>query len=206
MDIGWARTGNITEGSRQRSGSTNEKNQIWKSVIETLTDPVADMDKEEHEKYLNKIISKLKRGKKLSNSELNYLSVHEPRLYMTALRVRQQKEALKQRLKNCHSKQEAQEVIDSATGSVGKKDPDREYIIAGLREIEKEFKNSKFYCRLPDKEDVKETERRKLLKHFSGKIFEEDAGGDMQEDIFAGNNVTPMAELLDELPVFEAKA
>ncbi len=163
----------------------NETNKIWQDVIDALVDPTAGMDEEEREQYLGKIIAKLKGGKKLSADELEYLRLHEPQLYMTAMRVKHKKEALEHRLKNCRSKQEAQDIIDTAIGGVSKNDPDREYILAGLREVEKEFKGSKFYKKLPDKEE--ETERKKILQYIE-------------------NDITPMAELLDELPVFEAKA
>lgn len=166
----------------------NDTNKIWQDVIYELIDPAADMDKEEETKYLGKIIAKLKSGKRLSADELEYLRLHEPQLYMTAMRVQHKKEALTHRLKNCRSKQEAQDIIDSAIGGVSKDDPDKEYIIAGIKEVEKEFKNSNFYKRLPDKEE--DTERKKLLRHLSGKDFYE----------------TPIAELLDILPTFEAKA
>lgn len=163
----------------------NETNKIWQDAIDALIDPTAGMDEEESAQYLGKIMAKLKSGKNLSVDELEYLRLHEPQLYMTAMRVRHKKEALEHRLKNCHSKQEAQDIIDAAIGGVSQNDPDKEYILAGLREVEKEFKGSKFYKSLPDKKD--ETEREKLSKYVE-------------------NDISPMLELLDILPVFEAKA
>lgn len=182
----------------------NDKNKIWQDVIDALIDPAASMDEEENAKYLGKIIAKLKNGKKLSSDELEYLRLHEPQLYMTAMRVQHKKEALMHRLKNCRSKQEAQDIIDSAIGGISKDDPDKEYLIAGIKEVEKEFKDSKFYKRLPDKKE--DTERKKLLRHLVGKDFDEDYESDWQDNEFMDSNVTPIAELLDVLPTFEAKA
>lgn len=179
----------------------SETNKIWQDVIDALTDPTAGMDEEESARYLSKIIAKLKSGKKLSADELDYLRMHEPQLYMTAIRVQQRREALMHRLKNCRSKQEAQDVIDNEMGGVSKDDSDKEYIVAAIKEVEKEFKSSKFYKKLPDKKE--DTERRKLLKYLSGNNFEEDTENEYD---FMNDNVTPIAELLDVLPVFEAKA
>lgn len=179
-----------------------EKNKIWQDAIEALIDPSYGMDEEESAAYMGKIMAKLKSGKTLTQEELNYLSLHNQQLYVTALRVKYQKEALKNRLKSCKSKEEAQEVIDNAVGGVSKDDPDKEYLIAGFREVEKEFKKSGDYSRLPDKEE--KSERRKLLKYLDNKNCEneeEDSG-----NIFDNENITPIAELLDILPVFEAKA
>lgn len=178
----------------------NETNKIWQSVIDALIDPTIGMDKEESTKYLNKIIAKLKSGKKLSSDEMDYLRLHEPQLYITAMRVQHKKEALIHRLKNCTSKQEAQDIIDTTIGSVSKNDPDKEYILAGLKEVEREFKDSKFYKRLPDKEECNGNERKKLLRYLSNKDFDEDF------DYGQTDNITPIVELLNVLPVFEAKA
>lgn len=185
----------------------NDTNKIWQDAIDALIDPAADMDEKESAKYLSKIMAKLKNGKKLSTDEMEYLRLHEPQLYATAMRVQHKKEALAHRLKNCRSKQEAQDIIDTAIGGISKDDPDKEYILAGLKEVEKEFKDSKFYKKLPDKEQ--DTERRKLLKYLSGSGFDEESEENYdiwQTDKFMSSNATPIAELLDVLPVFEAKA
>ncbi|MCI9080388.1 MAG: hypothetical protein HFH68_16025 [Lachnospiraceae bacterium] len=179
----------------------NEKNKIWQEAIEALIDPSYGMDEEESAAYMGKIMAKLKSGKNLTQEELNYLSLHNQQLYMTALRVKYQKEALKNRLKNCRSKEEAQEVIDNAIGGVNKDDPDKEYLIAGFREVEKEFKKSGNYSRLPDKDE--KSERKKLLKYLDNNYNNEEEAYD---NVFNNEKVTPIAELLDILPVFEAKA
>lgn len=180
----------------------NETNKIWQEAIEALIDPSYGMDEEESAAYMAKIMAKLKSGKNLTQEELNYLRLHNQQLYMTAMRVKYQKEALKNRLKSCKSKEEAQEVIDSAAGGVNKNDPGKEYLVAGSREVEKEFKESGYYKRLPDKKQ--DTERKKLLKYFN------DNSGNEEEvtldGIFNNKKVTPIAELLDGLPVFEARA
>ncbi len=179
-----------------------EKNKIWQGAIEALIDPTYGMDEEESAAYMGRIMSKLKSGKNLTQEELNYLSLHNQQLYTTALRVKYQKEALKNRLKNCKSKEEAQEVIDNAIGGVNKEDPDREYLIAGFREVEKEFKKSGDYNRLPYRDE--KSERKKLLKYLDNKNYEDEK--EAVDNIFNNEKITPIAELLDTLPVFEAKA
>ncbi len=178
----------------------NETNRIWQDTIEALIDPSYGMDEEEETDYLNKIMAKLKSGKDLTSEELNYLKLHNSQLYMTALRVKYKKQAVENQLKNCKSKEEAQEVIDCAIGGIGKDDPDKEYLIAGIREIEKEFKKSEYYKRLPEK---KEESERKKLKNY---LYNKNNDSDDDESIFQGENITPIAELLDILPVFEARA
>ena len=180
----------------------NETNRIWQDTIEALIDPSYGMDEEEETNYLNKIMAKLKSGKNLTSEELNYLKLHNSQLYMTALRVKYKKQAVENQLKNCKSKEEAQEVIDCAIGGISKDDPDKEYLIVGIRETEKEFKKSEYYKRLPEKKE--ESERKKLKNYLCGKNNNKDT--DNEENIFQEENITPIAELLDILPVFEAKA
>lgn len=180
----------------------NETNEIWRDTIEAIIDPSYGMDEEEESCYLNKIMTKLKNGKNLTSEELNYLKLHNPQLYMTALRVKYKKQAVENQLKHCKSKEEAQEVIDCAIGGIGKDDPDKEYLIAGIRETEKEFKESKYYKRLPEKKE--ESERKKIKDYLYNKNNNKDS--DDEESIFQDENITPIAELLDILPVFEARA
>lgn len=178
----------------------NETNRIWQDTIEALIDPSYGMDEEEETGYLNKIMAKLKSGKNLTSEELDYLRLHNSQLYMTALRVKYKKQAVENQLKNCKSKEEVQEVIDCAIGGIGKDDPDKKYLIAGIRETEKEFKKSEYYKRLPEKKE--ESERKKLENY----LYDKNNDSDDEESIFQGENITPIAELLDILPVFEARA
>ncbi|MFG6394482.1 MAG: hypothetical protein K1W24_09975 [Lachnospiraceae bacterium] len=202
MDKGFIRKGEIYMDMVLAKKNMNETNKIWQEAIEALIDPSYGMTEEENAAYMGKIMAKLKSGKDLTQEELNYLQLHNQQLYMIAMRVKYQKEALKNRLKSCKSKEEAQEVIDSSIGGINKNDPAKEYLIAGLREIEKEFKESKYYKRLPDKKE--DTERKKLLKYFSSS--DEYQEEDTLDSIFNKQETTPIAELLDILPVFEAKA
>lgn len=183
----------------------NEKNKIWQDAIDEIMDPASGMSEEESKAFVKKIMAKLKSGKNLSAKELNYLRIHDPKMYMTAMRVKHKKESIENKLKNCKSKEEARDIIDSAIGGISKSDPDKEYLVAGIRQVEKEFKSSKYYKSLPEKTD--KTERQKLLKYLLGEY--EDKGviddfNDFEEG--AVSNVTPIAELLDILPVFDAKS
>ena len=84
---------------------------IWKEVIEALVDPTAGMEEPERKNYEQKIMQKLKSGKRLSSEELDYLRIQNPELYRTAMRVENARKALRTRLSNCKSKEEVQQVI-----------------------------------------------------------------------------------------------
>ena len=55
-------------------------------VCEQLTDITSGMSEEEKQDYEKKIRAKLQRGANLSVEELNYLRIHNPELYRSAMR------------------------------------------------------------------------------------------------------------------------
>lgn len=167
---------------------------VWKSVIEEMIDPVSGMDDEEIKEYEAKIAAKLKRGKKLTAKEMEFLRQHNPGLYRTAMRVQLRKQQMEQQLKSCRSKAEAAEVARRSIAGISSEDPDKEYLVAGLSETMRQFKKSSAYARLP------QTDERDQRKKRRGKInhFEEKAEDDR------GREITPIQELLDILPTFDA--
>ena len=113
---------------------------ICKKAVSELMDPTSQMSDEERAQYEQKIFQKLKQGKRLSSAEMNYLQIHNPTMYQKALRVQNAKERLQTRLEHCRSKEEANDVIAMEMSAVSDKDPDREYMLAGLQETAKEYR------------------------------------------------------------------
>ena len=71
------------------------------------------------------------------------------------MRVKTAKQQLKEQLRHCKSKQEANTLIARAISRISDKDPDKTYLTAGLRKVAEEFKKSFRYARLPETNDQK---------------------------------------------------
>lgn len=151
----------MTSGSVQ--GVQEREQDIWKKVCEQLTDITSGMSEEEKQDYEKKIRAKLQRGANLSVEELNYLRIHNPELYRSAMRVKTAKQQLKEQLRHCKSKQEANTLIVRAISRISDKDPDKDpdktYLTAGLRKVAEEFKKSFRYARLPETNDQKKDKK-----------------------------------------------
>lgn len=52
---------------------------ICKKAVSELMDPTSQMSDEERVQYEQKILQKLKQGKRLSSAEMNYLQIHNQR-------------------------------------------------------------------------------------------------------------------------------
>lgn len=147
----------MTSGSVQ--GVQEREQDIWKKVCEQLTDITSGMSEEEKQDYEKKIRAKLQRGANLSVEELNYLRIHNPELYRSAMRVKTAKQQLKEQLRHCKSKQEANTLIVRSISRISDKDPDKTYLTAGLRKVAEEFKKSIRYARLPETNDQKKDKK-----------------------------------------------
>ena len=158
----------MTSGSVQ--GVQEREQDIWKKVCEQLTDITSGMSEEEKQDYEKKIRAKLQRGANLSVEELNYLRIQ---LYRSAMRVKTAKQQLKEQLRHCKSKQEANTLIVRSISRISDKDPDKTYLTAGLRKVAEEFKKSIRYARLP------ETNDRKKDKKACGKKKQDKNSSDM---------------------------
>lgn len=147
------------------SESTKGREQnIWKNVWEQLIDKTSGMSDEERQDYEKRILKKLQRGKNLSADELNYLRIHNPELYRSAMRVRNAKQQLKEQLKHCKSKQEVNDLISRSLARISDKDPDKEYLMAGLQEVAEKFRKSFQYSRLPQTNDKKADKEKQSLE------------------------------------------
>ena len=115
---------------------SDELRQDYFAKIRELADS-AENDSEESKKNIEKRIdSKIKSGRKLSAKEMNYLQKHNPELYRHMRRVQLMRESLKERLKHCKTKQQAQAVITQAMAGVSKKDPAKQAMFAMIGNIQ----------------------------------------------------------------------
>ena len=59
---------------------------------------------------LNRIVGKMKSGRRLSYDEMEYLRKHDPALYEKAVKIEKEREEHRQALRNCKTKEEARRV------------------------------------------------------------------------------------------------
>ena len=145
-----------SEEKKEMNLAGKTRNEIWQDVIENVIDPTSGMDEAARKNYESKIEQKLKTGKRLTAEELNYLKVHNPELYRTAMRVELSRKALKEQLKNCRSKEEVQQVVSLQMERVSamQKEPDKQYMAAMVNHEVDTFKKTSHYARLPVKRKV----------------------------------------------------
>ena len=205
------------ENAKQEVSQSLTVRQIWKQELEKMYDPAEDMTQEEHAEYQQKLMAKIKSGKKLSSQEMNYLRVHDPVAYQLARRMEYKRLKLERKLKLCKSKEEVEEVFYQAMEGISKNDPDRETIMATYQEAFQEFKKTLQYARLPEtkREAKAEQLHGKRKKAFlAGKDFAElemdiwfdPAKQDGQEEDGLeklDEAATPLDELLDSMPVMD---
>ncbi len=134
-------------------------------LISDLVSPACGMTEEEKQAYLAKIRAKLERGEKLTAEEMRFLQAEDPVLYQQAARVMAMREALENQLKQCTSKEQAQNVYSAAVYSVSKDDPMKTCIIAAYNNVMKEYMESDEYKSLPDTEkEAKEKKTGSMTK------------------------------------------
>ncbi|NBI91594.1 hypothetical protein D3Z45_13695 [Lachnospiraceae bacterium] len=135
--------------------------------------------RESEEAYAAKVYAKARSGQRLTPEEMSFLARTNPELYRKVLRAQTLRRELESRLKNCKSKQEAQEVFSAAVGSISEKDPDRDMIIQALNQAFKEFKKSGTYENLPETRE--EAENGKNRKKGQGTMEYVQNGNGYQE-------------------------
>lgn len=106
-----------------------------------------------------RIEAKLSSGAKLTAAELSYLRRNYPEMYIRALRIQHKRESVLRKLENCRSKKEVDEVITFELGAISKRDPDKALLIAAIKSVEKEFKETDQYRQLPEQESKKDEQR-----------------------------------------------
>lgn len=172
--------GNMAAGntdSAEKTEGRQTKADIWKKALETMIDPTSGMEEPERANYEQKIMQKLKSGRRLTAEELEYLRIHNPEMYKIAVRVETERKVLKTKLSNCKSKEEVQQVvsIQMEVLKAMKGDPAQEYMTAMVEKEVRDFKRTTEYARLPQKrEKGKKTAREEKLFRKNDNDMEED--------------------------------
>lgn len=146
----------INDKSADKSSEKKSPIQIRAEFAKEIIDKIQGYDFESEEdrvEFENKIQQKIKSGARLSQKEMNYLRKYNPYMYQQMVRVQQRREALKEQLRHCKSKEEAQRVMSSAMTSISDKDPAREAMIAAVQNVSKQFRSSEAYQKLPDTDE-----------------------------------------------------
>ena len=186
--------------------SKKDKVRLGEEIASKIREQVRESsnDKSQNdEKMMRKIMAKLKSGKKLTTKEENYLKQHNPELYLQYLRIRRMAEALESRLKNADSKEEVNDIIMESLSAISDKDPYKEYIIAALDEVAKEFKNSDGYEALPATSE-EASEKAGSSGKSEGK---NDSSDDKNsEDDFDPMSWSPLQEIVDSMPTIDFPA
>jgi len=157
---------NKIENADNTSADVKSKQQIYtefRDKMKDILDPTSGMSDEEKVKYDEKINQKIKSGEKLSGAEMRYIKIKSPYLYAMISRVQMQRQALEDKLKNCHSKEEVEESYNTAMMHVDKDDPAKEPLCAAYDNVTKEFKKSSEYKSLPQKPEEREDKGRLLV-------------------------------------------
>lgn len=138
----------------------------------------------------DKIMAKLKAGKKLTSKDMIFLQNTNFDAYIHALRVQQTRKNLVSALKHAKSKAQANLIIARALGSIDERDPDKELLIAAINDIADKFKKSSAYQHLPETDrDVKKKDR---VNQFSDEAEDDDEDdetddfNDKSTDLIAG--------------------
>lgn len=166
MTLNLQRINNIDQINGNPEAKPFEKKspaQIRAEFIKGIMDRINGDDfesEEERQAFENKIQQKIKNGAKLSAKEMAYIRRTNPYIYQQVVRVQQRREALKEQLRHCRTKEEAQQVMSNVMTSISDKDPARDAMIAAVQNVSQQFRDSEVYQKLPDtKEDLKKAKK-----------------------------------------------
>lgn len=148
------------EGTKLPDNNEKTEKSVRQEILEKIKealDPTGGMTDEEKQVYQKKIGQKIKNGEKLSPSEMRYIQMTSPEMYIHVKRVQMQREMLEKKLEHCKSKKEVEEAYTVAVSYINKDDPDREALLSAYHNVTLEFKKSDKYKALP--EEVKEEDK-----------------------------------------------
>ena len=159
---------------------------------------------EDEKEYHNKILRKLKQGRRLTTAEKNYLQIHDPEMYKVALRVEMCRKRFTEQAKHCKSKEEFQTLV-SNNMSVSDKDPMKEYIQAAISYEAQNIRKTPQYAALPD------TNRKAEEKRTKGKKIKIDEDKEKDNDKKTaplpsenyGSDLKTLSAVLTTKPVFD---
>jgi len=89
----------------------NFNNTQRSSLLETME----DLEKQNIQKQIGAIVSRLRSGKKLSHAEMGFLRKHAPEIYDEAVMVLRAREQMEQQMKQAKTKQQVQTIGMSMT-------------------------------------------------------------------------------------------
>ena len=151
--------GNPEAKPSEKKSLAQVKAEFVKGVMDKMHGDDFDSE-EERQAFENKIQQKIKNGAKLSAKEMAYIRRTNPYIYQQVVRVQQRREALKEQLRHCRTKEEAQQVMSNALTSINDKDPARDAMISAVQNVSQQFRESEAYQKLPDtEEDLKKTKK-----------------------------------------------
>lgn len=143
----------------EKKSSAQIKAEFVKGIMDRINGDDFESE-EERQAFENKIQQKIKNGAKLSAKEMAYIRRTNPYIYQQVVRVQQRREALKEQLRHCRTKEEAQQVMSNAMTSISDKDPARDAMIAAVQNVSQQFRDSEAYQKLPDtEEDLKKAKK-----------------------------------------------
>ncbi len=146
----YSKTGNDNNQADKPTKYASRMDMLRVAVKDYL-DPTAGMTDEQKERFIKKLYAKIQSGKKLTPDELAYLRKYDPVTYMKVVRIQAKREALETQLKNCKSKEEAQELYVDIVSRIPEDDPARKELLAAYDDAYEEFKKSDDYGSLPEK-------------------------------------------------------
>jgi hypothetical protein len=189
-----------TTNSKKDNKAIQSESELAEYLMEKINNDSDSMSEEDKEKMRARIEAKLKSGKKLSPKEVKFLKETDPQMYMQYQRIRAMADNMASQLKHAKTKQQANDIITTSMSGVSDKDPCKEYILAAMNEVAKEFKKSPDYNRLPDND----SDLDKKKKTPANRNFEEEA--EEQEDDFDPMSWTPLQDIIDSMPTFHVSA
>lgn len=139
------------------------KTLIKSSQLDNILSIQDMLEEDKEEKALAEAVEKVKNGEDLTAEELKLLRKKNPIMYVIAMQTKSLKEAFLTQLKNCKSKQEAQDLMLSQSLSTmgkiqkAKNEGDKVEVIKqtaflrAMQSVYQEFIKSDEYMRLPDK-------------------------------------------------------
>ncbi len=151
--------GNPEAKPSEKKSSAQIRAEFIKGIMDRINGDDFESE-EERQAFENKIQQKIKSGAKLSAKEMAYIRRTNPYIYQQVVRVQQRREALKEQLRHCRTKEEAQQVMSNAMTSISDKDPARDAMIAAVQNVSQQFRDSEAYQKLPDtEEDLKKAKK-----------------------------------------------
>lgn len=162
-----------------------------------------EMSEEKKKNIENRILSKLKMGKKLTAGEMEYLRKYNTTLYYRALRIQKMAEAVKEQIKHAKSKEEVDRIVAQNMEGISDKDPDKECIVAAINEVANKFKQTDAYKRLPNTDEEAQKRKKSGAKAEIDFDNDDEDSKDLDFDVM---NWTPLQEVIDSLPTLNINA